>query len=103
MNENTTFSLTRFVLSVSFDCVCGTVYFPAFDASILSKIPTLYVGRAMAFLNTVGLVLGILSPIVVINGLYSVDHELPYVFGVVFSCMSTAVQRGRSTQQVSPR
>ena len=93
MNKNLYFSFICFVFSVSFDCICGTMYFPVFDAFILSKIPKEYVGRTMAFMSCIGLIIGITSPIIVISGFYNINRKLPYIFGFMFSCLSSIVYK----------
>ena len=67
------------LVSILFDCMCGTLYFPAFDAVVISSIPREYIGRVSAFMETIGMIIRTLSPLLVINYLHTVDHRLPFL------------------------
>ena len=82
------YQLALFVSSILLDCACGTSYFPAFDAVLVSTVHKGRVGRVVAFVETCGVAVSITSPWVIVNVLYAHAHTSPFWVGV--ACATSA-------------
>lgn len=87
--------LSLLAISVILDCICGTMYFPAFDSLFITKIPQKYIGRIM---DTVNMIISIVIPIFVINILHSISHRLPFWISTIFSITSWYIHHGVEVQ-----
>ena len=81
-------------LSVVLDCICGTLYFPAFDAIFISSLPQKYIGRVMAMMDTMSLCVSIVIPLVMVDILHPISHRLPFWVGSICSFTSWCIHHG---------
>jgi predicted MFS family arabinose efflux permease len=90
----TLFQLKYMLLfSIFFDCVCGTIYYPAFDAIFFSTISSSTVGKWSAILQTISLFINSLSPLLIVNYFHSINPQLPFIVGICFACLSFLIHQ----------